>query len=408
MDASGLCSHGMTVKDCVVIRLLARIPRADGFALRMATFYAAFFLFGGIQMPYLPAWLQARGLDAREIGIVLAAPMLIRIVAVPFATRLIDRHGEVQIALAIAATLGAAGYAVMGFASGFIAILAVYAAISAVSAPVLPLADSYGLRGLRARGAAYGPVRLWGSVAFILANMAGGVLLSRLGAGDIVWVLAITLAATAVATWRLPRSPDGAAAAAPKQASGGRWRSGVFVAVIVGASLIQASHAVLYGFVTLQWTKEGLDGTAIGLLWAIGVVAEILLFAVSGRVIARVGAVEMIVLGGLGAVLRWIAMAFDPPAILLPLLQCLHGLSFGATHLGAMDALSQLAHRRGATAQGDFSAMQGGTFAAAMGASGVLVAAFGSAAYLAMAALAAAGVAIALAARRMWRESYPT
>ena len=377
MDASGLCSHGMTVKDCVVIRLLARIPRADGFALRMATFYAAFFLFGGIQMPYLPAWLQARGLDAREIGIVLAAPMLIRIVAVPFATRLIDRHGEVQIALAIAATLGAAGYAVMGFASGFIAILAVYAAISAVSAPVLPLADSC-------------------------------VVLSRLGAGDLVWVLAVTMAATAVATWRLPRSPDGAAAAAPKQASGGLWRSGVFVAVIVGASLIQASHAVLYGFVTLQWTKEGLDGTAIGLLWAIGVVAEILLFAVSGRMIARVGAVEMIVLGGLGAVLRWIAMAFDPPAILLPLLQCLHGLSFGAPHLGAMDALSQLAHRRGATAQGDFSAMQGGTFAAAMGASGVLVAAFGSAAYLAMAALAAAGVAIALAARRMWRESYPT
>ena len=408
MDASGLCSHGMTVKDCVVIRLLARIPRADGFALRMATFYAAFFLFGGIQMPYLPAWLQARGLDAREIGIVLAAPMLIRIVAVPLAARLIDRHGEVQIALAIAATLGAAGYAVMGFAGGFIAILSVYAAISAVSAPVLPLADSYGLRGLGARGAAYGPVRLWGSVAFILANMAGGVVLSRLGAGDIVWVLAITMAATAVATWRLPRSPDGAAAAAPKQASGGLWRSGVFVAVIVGASLIQASHAVLYGFVTLQWTKEGLDGTAIGLLWAIGVVAEILLFAVSGRVMARVGAVEMILLGGLGAVLRWIAMAFDPPAILLPLLQCLHGLSFGATHLGAMDALSQLAQRRGATPQGDFSAMQGGTFAAAMGASGVLVAAFGSAAYLAMAALAAAGVAIALAARRMWRESYPT
>lgn len=408
MDASGLCSHGMSVKDAAVIRLLAKIPRADGFARRMATFYAAFFLFGGIQMPYFPAWLQARGLDTREIGIVLATPMLIRIVAVPFATRLIDRHGEVQVALATAATLGAAGYGVMGFAGGFIAILAVYAAISAVSAPVLPLADSYGLRGLRARSVAYGLVRLWGSVAFILANMAGGVVLSRLGAGHLVWVLTATMAATAVATWRLPRSPDGAVAATPKQAPDGLWRSGVFVAVIVGASLIQASHAVLYGFVTLQWTKKGLDGTTIGLLWAIGVVAEILLFAASGRVVARVGAVEMILLGGIGAVLRWTAMAFDPPAILLPLLQCLHGLSFGATHLGAMDALSQLAHRRGATAQGDFSAMQGGTFAAAMGASGVLVAAFGSAAYFAMAALAAAGFAIALAARRMWRESYPT
>ena len=392
-----------------MIRLLATIPRADGFALRMATFYAAFFLFGGIQMPYLPAWLQARDLDAREIGIVLATPMLVRIIAVPLATRLIDRHGEVQIALAAAATLGAAGYALMGFAGGFIAILAAYAAISVVSAPVLPLADSYGLRGLRARGVAYGPVRLWGSVAFIFANMAGGVVLSRLGAGQLVWVLAATMAATAVATWRLPRSPDGAAAATPKHTSVGLWRSGVFVAVIVGASLIQASHAVLYGFVTLQWTNKGLDGTTIGLLWAIGVGAEILLFAVSGRVIARFGAVEMILLGGIGAAVRWTAMAFDPATILLPLLQCLHGLSFGATHLGAMDALSQLAHRQGgATAQGDFSAVQGVTFAAAMGASGVLVAAFGSAAYFAMAALAAVGAAIALAGRRMWRESYPT
>jgi MFS transporter, PPP family, 3-phenylpropionic acid transporter len=215
-----------------VIRLLDKIPRTDGFAFRLAIVYAAFFLFSGIQMPYLPAWLAGRGLDAREIGIALAVPMLARIIAVPLATRLIDRHAE-----------------------------------------VLPLADSYGLRGLRARGVAYGPVRLWGSVAFVLANMAGGVLLSRLGAGHLVWVLAATMAATAVAAWRLPRSPDGAAAAPRKSASGGLWRSGVFVAVIVGASLIQASHAVLYGFVTLQWTMKGLDGTTIGLLWAIGGVA---------------------------------------------------------------------------------------------------------------------------------------
>jgi MFS transporter, PPP family, 3-phenylpropionic acid transporter len=407
MDASGLCSQGLSVNYGAVIRLLARIPRADGFALRMATVYAAFFLFAGIQMPYLPAWLQARGLDASEIGIVLAAPMLIRILAVPLATRLIDRHAEVQVALAAAATLSAAGYAVMGFGGGFIAILAAYAAVSVVSSPVLPLADSYGLRGLRARGVAYGPVRLWGSVAFILANMAGGVLLSRLGAGHLVWALTATMAATAVAAWRLPRAPDAAAAARP--ASGGLWRSGVFVAVIVGASLIQASHAVLYGFATLQWTMKGLDGTTIGSLWALGVVAEIGLFAVSARLVARVGAIEMILLGGIGAVLRWTAMAFDPPAIVLPVLQCLHGLSFGATHLGAMDVLSRLAHRRGgATAQGDFSAVQGGTFAAAMGVSGVLVAAFGSAAYFAMAAVAAAGVAIALGARPAWRESYPS
>ena len=75
---------------------MIRWPHAprDPFAVRLATVYAAFFLFNGIQMPYLPAWLAGRGLDAREIGIVLAVPMLVRILAVPLATRLIDRHAE--------------------------------------------------------------------------------------------------------------------------------------------------------------------------------------------------------------------------------------------------------------------------------------------------------------------------
>ena len=105
-------------------------------------FYAAFFAFTGIQMPYLPAWLAARDLDARQIGIVLAVPMLLRVVAVPFATRLIDRRFAAKAALTLAAAFSAAGYAVMGTASGFLAIATAYAAISMVYSPVLPLADS--------------------------------------------------------------------------------------------------------------------------------------------------------------------------------------------------------------------------------------------------------------------------
>ena len=391
-----------------MIRIFLKIPQVDGFALRTATLYAAFFAFAGIQMPYLPAWFAAKGLDAREIGIVLAAGMLIRVVAVSLATRLIDRRFEIKAALTMAAALSAALYATMGAASGFAAIIAAYAAISIASSPVLPLADSYVLRGLNARGLAYGPVRLWGSVTFILANVAGGIFLAVIGAQPLVWVLAAAMAMTAAATLPLPTrpAPDEPAFAAKKSEVGGLWGSAVFMSVAAGASLIQASHAVMYGFATLQWSAKGLAGTTIGLLWAIGVVAEILLFAASGRLMARIGAVEMILAGALGAILRWTAMAFDPPAALLPILQCLHALSFGATHLGAMHVLSRLADRHGgATPQGDFSALQGVTFAAAMGLSGVLVERLGSFSYLAMSLAAAGGLVIALVAHRRWRET---
>jgi MFS transporter, PPP family, 3-phenylpropionic acid transporter len=273
-----------------------------------------------------------------------------------------------------------------------------------VTTPLLPLADAYGLRGLAERRRAYGPVRLWGSVSFIIANLGGGVVLQAAGAGNLIWVLvAIHVVMAASALWLPPMKAERPGSGSGARPGGSLWRDRVFLAVVVGASLIQAGHAVLYGFGTLLWSARGLEGSTIGLLWGLGVVVEIALFAVSGRVVPAVGPIGMIVLGALGSIVRWGAMAFDPPAILLPLLQCLHALSFGATHLGTMAVLSNLAGRgRGATAQGDFAAVQGLTFAGAMSLSGVLVEAYGIAAYAAMALLAAVGGVIALSARRYW------
>jgi len=192
----------------------------------MAILYAAFFVFNGIQLPYLPVWLEAKGLDARETGVVLAMPMLVRVVAVPFATRLIDSRVAHKTALAATTALSTLGYAVMGVAHGFPAIIITYVAISVVYAPLLPLADSYGLRGLNARGLAYGPVRLWGSVAFILANAAGGIFLAALGAADLVWVLTGAMAAGAAATLPLPQTPDGRETVSENRAGRGLWRLG--------------------------------------------------------------------------------------------------------------------------------------------------------------------------------------
>jgi PPP family 3-phenylpropionic acid transporter len=366
---------------------------ADRFAFRLSLFYGAFFLYGGIAMPFMPAWLAAKGLDAREIGIVLAAPMVVRIVVVLPSTRLADRLMGLRLAL-VAATAGSvAGFALVGLATGFIAILATFALAAAPLAPILPLADAYALRGLRDRLRSYGPVRLWGSVAFIVANLGGGELLARLGAGQVIWAVVAALALNALASLLLdPLAPEAPERATARPAPASPWRSPAFVAVVVGACLIQASHAVLNGFATLQWSARGIGGTAIGALWALAVVAEIVLFAFSARVVALLGATGMIALGGLGGLLRWSVMALDPPNAALPLLQCLHALSFGATHLGTMHFLARAAPRgRGATAQGEFATALGIMSAAAMGAAGMLVEAYGSFAYAAMAVTAGVG-----------------
>lgn len=368
----------------------------------MALLYAAIFAFAGIQMPFMPVWLAAKGLDAREVGLVLATAMVARPIIVPVVTRIADRHGWTKGPLALSAWLGCISFFAVALSDGFAAILIAFAISALPQAVVLPLTDAYALRGLAERSLAYGPVRLWGSVTFIVANLGGGYLLQKLGALDIVWALVVTLIAAALtASLQLPLAPARADGVHAAPVGPSLWRSRRFVAVVLAAGLIQASHGVYYGFSSLQWTAKGWDGTTIGALWAIGVIAEIVLFAASGRFLTRLRPFDLLALGAAGAVLRWTAMAFDPPTALVPVLQCLHALTFGATHLGAMHALGRFAaERRGATAQGDYSAVAATMLAASVGLAGVLVEAFGAYSYLAMAAAAALAGAIIIAAGR--------
>ncbi len=193
-----------------------------------------------------------------------------------------------------------------------------------------------------------------------------------------------------------PRTP---APDKPEPSYLGFLRTPGFVAVAAAAGLIQASHAVYYGFSSLDWKAAGMDGTAVGALWAVGVVAEITLFAVSGRLPHWLGPPALLVAGALGATLRWGVMALDPPLVALPLLQCLHGLSFGATHLGAIGFVARAAPvGRAATAQGSLAVVLGGTMAVSMMLSGWLYESFGTLAYAGMALMAAAGGVCAVVA----------
>lgn len=384
---------------------MAPDPRAntsDGFALRLAGFYAGLFVVFGVHMPLFPVWLAARGLDAAAVGIVLAIPMAVRLVSVPLAARAADRSGALRGALIATSLAAFVGYGAIGLSQSFWAICLAVATAAAVFAPMMPLADAYALKGLAQRGRAYGPVRVYGSVAFIAANLVAGLLFDRMAPGHLIWLIVGALAGAAAASLLLRPLQTGGPVEPPQEPKAHRLHSPKFLAVAVAAALIQASHAVFYGFSTLDWSRKGLDGVAIGALWALGVVAEIGLFASSGRWVRRIDPLALMGIGAASAALRWFAMALDPAALWLPVLQLLHGLSFGATHLGSLQFLAHAApERRSATAQGDFSTILAAVMAGAMSVSGLAYAAYGAGAYGVMAVVAVAGGLLLLIAGRL-------
>jgi PPP family 3-phenylpropionic acid transporter len=378
-------------------------PLQFGFATRVAVFYVAICGVVGVQLPFFPLWLKAKGLDPQMIGIVLAVPMVVRIAAIPVAARIADRYDALRSVILICTAASAVGYALLGFAEGAAAILAAFALASATNTPVMPLAETYSLKGLAARKRAYGPVRLWGSAAFVVGTFTAGVAADIMPARNLIWLIVAAVLLNVIAAHAL--EPLSVPHAAESQTPRKLIRDPAFIAVLAAASLIQSSHAVYYGFSTLDWSRAGLDGTAIAALWALGVIAEIVLFALQGRLPAAISPNVLLIIGGCGAALRWLAMAFDPSVLLLPWLQVLHGLSFGATHLGALGLVALRAPAgKGATAQGHLAIALGLAMAASMSLSGWLYAAYGNRAYAAMALIAAAGGVCAFVANKLRRR----
>ena len=366
-------------------------------SFRLAFFYAAMFSLGGVQLPFWPAWLAGRGLSASEIGVMLALGQWVKLAANPLAGIAADRRAaprRVMLALGLGAVVG---FALLLPARGFILLLLAGTLTAACVSALLPLGDHLALAAAYAGKLDYGRVRLWGSLGFIFATLLADRLIEARGAEAVAPLLIGAAALIAVACAGLPASGNASPAA---RDSSWRWLARPsFVAFLAAAALIQGSHAVYYGFGTLYWQRLGIADDTIALLWVEGVVAEILLFYWGVPLLRRLGPHGLLALGGGAGVMRWTLTGFAAGAPALALLQLLHGLTFGAAHLGAMHFLARsLPAGQAATAQALYASVVGIGQGLLMLLAGVLYGALSGRAFLAMAAVAAAGAALSLLA----------
>ncbi|MFZ4806744.1 MAG: MFS transporter [Hyphomicrobiaceae bacterium] len=372
----------------------------QGFANRLAVYYGAIFVIYGIQLPYLPVWLDWRGLSATDIGLVSALPLVARIVLTPLIAMAADRTAGHRTAVILLAWLGVIAAALLGWSSTVLATGAVVFVLLIATYTAMPLAESIAMAGVRAGALDYGRMRLWGSVTFIVANVAGGLLVAVYGTAVVAYGLLAGALMTVAGAHLLPVVARGAATQQrqPTLAAARRLVTNpAFLLLVTAAGAIQASHAVFYAFGVLHWRENGLSAGWTGALWAIGVLVEVGLLAISGRAVAVLGARGLLMVGGAAGVVRWAIMALDPPLAVLVPLQTLHAATFAATHIGTVHIAQTLAPKgTEGTSQAILSAVTAGiAMGGAMALSGPLYTHVGAASYLAMAALAAAGLAAA-------------
>jgi MFS transporter, PPP family, 3-phenylpropionic acid transporter len=324
----------------------------------LSGFYACYFAVLGVWIPYWPLYMSDLGHSAESIGLLTALALGIKVLGPPVWGRLADQGNRHRVIVATSfAAAAAASFFLLG--SSLSLLLATAAIYSFFHAGPLALVEATTLETVTRHGGDYGRIRLWGSWGFILFSLGLGPVIDYWGVGLIPATLVTLLAVSFFLTLFLPHGePHSTHADADARKMFHRPEVRWFY---MSSLLMQLSHGAYYGFMSIHLENSGFSKTAIGLLWSLGVLAEVIFMMRSGPFLARFGLSAVLTGSLILATVRW---GIYSVTLFWPLLifgQLLHAATFGAFHVAGVQRVFKMApHASRGTAQAWYSAISFG------------------------------------------------
>ncbi|TCD17408.1 3-phenylpropionate MFS transporter [Lelliottia amnigena] len=308
----------------------------------LALSYFTYFFSYGIFLPFWSVWLAGIGLTPETIGVLLGAGLVARFLgSLLIAPRVSDPSLLIK-SVRILALLTLVFLAGFWVSQQFAWLMVVMVGFNLFFSPLVPLTDALANTWQKQMPMDYGRVRLWGSIAFVIGSALVGKLVSLYDYHAILALLSVGIASMLLGMLLRPsvmpqgesRHQESAGWSAWKMLIVQSWR---FLACVC---LLQGAHAAYYGFSAIYWQGAGYSASAIGYLWSLGVVAEVVIFALSKKLFRRFGARDLLLLSAVCGVARWGIMGWTTELPWLIVAQILHCGTFTVCHLAAMRYIS--------------------------------------------------------------------
>jgi PPP family 3-phenylpropionic acid transporter len=375
--------------------------------MRTGLYYAAMFLPAGVSTLLLPIWLDGRGIGEEQISIVSATPIMIMIGLNLFVGRIADRAKDwrgVIVAGSLVSAVVSLGFV---FVDDFWGVLLFNTLVVIPIMAIEPVIDAAAIRMTRRRGTDFATVRIWGTFGYIAMTATAGLLFGWLGIAVFVPLFIATCLMRGAAALPLPffRAPENAQSAvaplalSPDTAMTLRpvfrpW----FILTLAGTALLQASHMLMISFGALLWVRAGVPEAALGVLWIVAPVCEIVTMLFFSHFARRFSARHLLLAACIGGVIRWTGMAMATEIWQLALLQGLHMASFGLAYMGILNFIANWTDEKiAAEAQSFYVVLRQVASVAALLLFGSLVSRLGLESFYAGAAMAAAGAVMVFA-----------
>jgi PPP family 3-phenylpropionic acid transporter len=303
---------------------------------RLSGFYFLFFVTVGIYLPFWSLYLKSINFSAEQIGIISAIVVGTKIFSSYLWGWIVDHTAQRMRVIQIASLFTALSFIAVLFIKDFWALAFIIFLFAIFWSASLPQVDAATLSSLGESSHAYTIIRLWGSVGFIAIVWGLGIVFESISISYVPLILLISLVLVWLLTLSIPEIP-----AEHHDDSHGSLKiilsKPKVIALLLACFLMLVSHGPYYTFYSIYLEDYGYSRSFIGQMWALGVIAEVVLFLFMHRLIVVFGLRKLLLLSLLSATIRWLLIAyFVDHLVLLGIAQLLHAATFGICHAVAI------------------------------------------------------------------------
>ncbi len=308
---------------------------------RLSGFYWFYFATLGAFIPFFGLYLSDAGFNAIEIGQLMAVIMGTKIIAPYLWGWIADQQGNRLTIIRLGSVLAAIGFAGMFFAAAYWWLFFVLMSFSFFWNAILPQFEALTFNHLENNEHQYSWVRMWGSIGFIAAVTSVGLLLNSMEIANLPVVVMILLIGIAISTFLVTdhsgAHPDEGHISILKI-----LKNKHILALLIACLLVQASHGPYYTFYTIYAESHGYSNSWIGILWAIGVLSEVVAFALMPWLVNRFGLRFLLLASLFSGSLRWLLIGYFIDNIYITTFaQIFHASTFGIYHAVAIAYIHQ-------------------------------------------------------------------
>lgn len=303
---------------------------------RLSSFYWFYFATLGAFIPYFSLYLSDAGFNAIEIGQLMAVIMGTKIVAPYLWGWIADHRGSRLGIIRIGAVLAMLGYTGIFFSISFWWLFLVLMVFSFFWNAILPQFEALTFNHLSKNEHQYSWVRIWGSIGFVVAVTIMGIVFNSVSISHLPWFVWSLLGGIVLSTF-LISDHSGAVHKKSHQPLSHILKNKQVVALLLACLLIQASHGPYYTFYSIYTESHGYEKSWIGVLWAIGVLSEVIAFAMMPYLVKKFGLRTLLLFSLFSGSLRWLLIGFYIDNVFITTFaQIFHASTFGIYHAVAI------------------------------------------------------------------------